>query len=31
MNVLILIAILALIGLGFGQPILWLGAAALAF
>ncbi|MEV0125633.1 hypothetical protein AB0I16_29500 [Streptomyces sp. NPDC050703] len=31
MNVLILIAILALIGLGFDQPILWLGAAALAF
>lgn len=31
MNVLILIAILALIGLGFGQPILWLGAAALVF
>ena len=31
MNVLILVAILALVGLGFDQPILWLGAAALAF
>ncbi|CAM5505935.1 putative protein OS=Streptomyces alboniger OX=132473 GN=CP975_10570 PE=4 SV=1 [Streptomyces alboniger] len=31
MNVLIIVAILVLVGLGFDQPILWLGAAVLAF
>ncbi|MFD6435444.1 hypothetical protein [Streptomyces venezuelae] len=31
MNVLIVVAILALFGLGFNQPLLWLAAAALAF
>ncbi|MET7359750.1 hypothetical protein ABZS76_15000 [Streptomyces sp. NPDC005562] len=31
MNVLIVVAILALFGLGFDQPLLWLAAAALAF
>ncbi|MFD4633836.1 hypothetical protein ACFVYR_12355 [Streptomyces sp. NPDC058284] len=31
MNVLIVVAILALVGLGFSQPMLWLVAAALAF
>ncbi|MFF1381454.1 hypothetical protein [Streptomyces sp. NPDC058308] len=31
MNVLIAVAILALVGLGFDQPLLWLAAAALAF
>ncbi|AZM53026.1 hypothetical protein DMA15_10790 [Streptomyces sp. WAC 01529] len=31
MNVLIVIAILALVGLGFDQPLLWLAAAALVF
>ncbi|WP_055567882.1 hypothetical protein [Streptomyces atriruber] len=31
MNVLIVVAILALFGLGFSQPLLWLAAAALIF
>ncbi|MFF3642104.1 hypothetical protein [Streptomyces sp. NPDC002564] len=31
MNVLMVVAILALVGLGFDQPLLWLAAAALAF
>ncbi|WP_030777866.1 hypothetical protein [Streptomyces sp. NRRL S-920] len=31
MNILIVVAVLALIGLGFDQPLLWLAAAALVF